>query len=148
MATRYDNGRGVDSDARRTLQALLYGVQVTDAKSVKRFANRCMEEGKYGVAGSIYETLGCNRRAADAYLREGQIDELWRLMIDERKLILVRGRAKEAFEIAARQGDWKAAEDWARVAVQGRSNIRSTEVTVEVERRVAEARARLGEGRS
>lgn len=49
--------------------------------------------------------------------------------------------AKKAFEIAARQCDWQAAEEWARLAIQGRSNERSTEVTKEIERWIASARA-------
>ncbi len=131
---------GIDAAAQRRLQGVLQRAQKVGFKAMKRLADRCMEEGRCGFAGSIYEALGHKRKAANAYLKGEELDELKR-MINGGKLILVKGRAEEAFKIAARQGDWKTAEDWARLAIQGRSNERSTEVTKEIERWIASARA-------
>lgn len=77
MATTY---RRVDYDLEGTLEKLLYGPQVNGFRDVKRFANRCMAEGRHGLAGGIYEFLGYNRKAAAAYLKGGEIGELRRLM--------------------------------------------------------------------
>lgn len=48
-------------------------------KILKRIAKRCTEEGKFGVAGRIYEELGCNWRAAHAYLDGGYFEDIQRM---------------------------------------------------------------------
>jgi len=140
METTPNTNGIIDAQAQRRLQGVLQKAQRVGFKAMKRLADKCMEEGRCGFAGSIYEALGHNRKAANAYLKGEELHELKR-MINAGKLILIKGRAEKAFEIASRQGDWRAAEDWARIAIQGRSNIRSTEVTKEIEFWMACARA-------
>lgn len=142
METTSKNYGTIEPQAQRRLQNVLNKAQAVGFKAMRKLADRCMAEGRYGYAGSIYEGLGKNRKAANAYLKGEEIEEVKR-MIDEGKLILIKGRAEKAFEIASRQGDWQAAEEWAKVIVERRIfDLRGHETSGEAEKMVAEARSR------
>jgi len=133
-------GKEVDLSDQRILQAALREAQRVGIRCVKRFADKCMAEGRYGLAGGIYEGLGCERKAANAYLKGGNLNAL-KDMIDGGKLIMKGTWAERAFKLAARQGEWRAAEELARIIVQRRVfDLRGHETSWEAERMVAEAR--------
>ncbi len=132
--------KAVEASAQGDMQKALQDARKMGQRGMRAFAERCLEERNYGLAGRIYEELGRNRNAAAIYLMGEELTEL-RRMIDEGKLIRVKWRAQKALEIAVRQLDWNAAEGWAKLAAQGRSTGRLTkeELAVEVERRISEA---------
>jgi len=140
MQTNSKTNGVIDAQAQRRLQGTLQKAQRAGFRAMKRFADACMESGRCGLAGSVYEGLGHNRKAANAYLEGGNLPELRRMVL-EKKLILVSSRAKQAFEIAARQGNWREAEEWAKIIVQRRIfDLAGLETSGEAERMVAEAR--------
>ena len=110
---------GMDAAAQRKLQAVLQKAQAAGFKAMGRLADSCMAEGRYGLAGSIYEGLGHDRKAANAYLKGGNLNAL-KDMIDGGKLIMKGTWAERAFKLAARQGEWRTAEELARIIVQRR----------------------------